>query len=479
MAKKIPLMIPGAKASNNSINVSAPYNGAYITTVPTVGFDGAEKALDNAYRLYQNRDNWLTSEKRIEILEKTVAIITERAEELALDATIEGGKPLMDSRVEITRGIDGVKGCIEALRTSHGAEIPMGLNSASTGRLAMTSHEPVGVVLAFSAFNHPFNLIVHQIGPAIASGCPAIVKPAEATPLSCINFIKILREAGLPDEWCQVIHTENLDVAGQMVRDPRLGFFSFIGSGKVGWMLRGQLAPGTRCALEHGGSGPVIVAEDANLDDAIPRMIKGGFYHAGQVCVSVQRIFVHENIVHEVSNRMTQGANALLVGDPTMDSTEVGPLIRPSEVQRVASWVKEAIKDGAEILCGGEAIGESCYQPTVLCNPPSHAKVSCDEIFGPVVCIYPYEDVDEAIERANSLPFAFQNSVFTQNIDVALRCYSRFHAATVMVNDHTAFRVDWMPFSGAKVSGLGTGGIPYTLREMQVEKQLVLRSDKL
>ena len=479
MAEQMPLMVPGAEASSTPLEVNAPYDGAHLATVPTVGTAGVEKALSTAYGLYKNRDAWLPAEQRIQILEKAASIIAERAEELALGAAAEGGKPLMDSRVELARAIDGVKGCVEAIRTAHGEETPMGLNGASSGRLAMTSREPIGVVLAFSAFNHPFNLIVHQVGPAIAAGCPAIVKPAEATPLSCIRFVQILREAGLPDEWCQVIHTENLDVAGQLVRDDRIGFFSFIGSGKVGWMLRGQLAPGARCALEHGGAGPVIVAEDADLDDAIPRMLKGGFYHAGQVCVSVQRIFAHESIAREVADRLTRGAKELMVGDPTVASTEVGPLIRHGEVARVASWVQEAADGGAELMCGGKAIGESCYEPTVLFDPSVNAKVSNEEIFGPVVCVYPYKDIDEAIDRSNSLPFAFQNSVFTQNIDTALRCYSRFHAATVMVNDHTAFRVDWMPFAGAKASGLGIGGIPYTLRDMQVEKQLVLRSDKL
>ncbi len=479
MAQKMPLMVPGAKPTETPLEIYAPYNGAHLATVPTVGAQGVDKALATAHRLYMEREAWLPTQERIHVLEKAAAIIETRAEELALAASAEGGKPLMDSRVEMMRAIDGVKGCVEAIRTSQGAETPMGLNVASSGRLAVTSKEPIGVVLAFSAFNHPFNLIVHQVGPAIAAGCPVIVKPAEATPLSCIRFVEILREAGLPEEWCQVIHTENFEVAGRLVRDERVAFFSFIGSGKVGWMLRGQLAPGTRCALEHGGAGPVVVAEDAYLEDALPRLLKGGFYHAGQVCVSVQRIFVHESIAREVAERLAQGAKELLVGDPKEATTEVGPLIRHGEVQRVDAWVKDAVSGGAELLCGGESIGDSCYTPTVLFEPAMNAKVSTQEIFGPVVCVYAYSDLDEAIERANSLPFAFQNSVFTQNIDTAMRCYSRFHAATVMVNDHTAFRVDWMPFAGAKTSGLGIGGIPYTLRDMQVEKQLVLRSDNL
>ena len=479
MAEQMPLMIPGVISSETTLEVYAPYNGEHLGTVPTVGAEGAMHALDTAHGLYKNRGTWLPAQERLQILEKAASIIEERADQLALGIALEGGKPLVDARVELVRAVDGVKGCVEAMRTAHGEETPMGLNAASSGRLAVTSKEPIGVVLAFSAFNHPFNLIVHQVGPAIAAGCPVLVKPAEATPLSCIRFVEILREAGLPDEWCQVIHTENFEVAGQLVCDERIGFFSFIGSAKVGWMLRSQLAPGVRCALEHGGAGPVVVAEDADLDDAIPRLLKGGFYHAGQVCVSVQRVFAHKSIAREIAERLAQGAKQLLVGDPQEANTEVGPLIRHGEVQRVDAWVQEAVIGGAEMLCGGEPIGDSCYAPTVLFEPAMNAKVSTHEIFGPVVCVYAYSDLNEAIKRANSLPFAFQNSVFTQNIDTAMRCYKNFQAATVMVNDHTAFRVDWMPFAGSKTSGLGIGGIPYTLRDMQVEKQLVLRSDAL
>jgi acyl-CoA reductase-like NAD-dependent aldehyde dehydrogenase len=222
-----------------------------------------------------------------------------------------------------------------------------------------------------------------------------------------------------------------------------------------------------------------VVAPDADLNDALPRLLKGGFYHAGQVCVSVQRIYAHESIARKLADDLAAGASRLVVGDPTDARTEVGPLIRPAEVTRVHAWVQDAIAGGAERLCGGEPIGETCYSPTVLFNPTDDATLSTQEIFGPVVCVYPYASLDEAIERANALPFSFQSSVFTRDIDTALRCYNRFSAATVVVNDHTAFRVDWMPFAGAKVSGLGVGGIPYTLHDMQVEKLLVLRSDHL
>ena len=244
-------------------------------------------------------------------------------------------------------------------------------------------------------------------------------------------------------------------------------------------MLRSKLAPGTRCALEHGGAAPVIVAPDADLDTALPLLVKGGFYHAGQVCVSVQRVFAHDSIARQLAERMAVAAAALRVGDPTLPDTEVGPLIRHGEVDRVEEWVNEAVADGAELLAGGKRISDSMFQCTVLFNPLSEAKVSCLEIFGPVVCIYPYTDVDEAIAKANSVPFAFQAAVFTQDINLALRAYKHLNASAIMVNDHTAFRVDWMPFAGLGVSGHGIGGIPHTMRDMQIEKMMVVRSSEL
>ena len=326
----------------------------------------------------------------------------------------------------------------------------MNLNPASEGKFAVTRHEPIGIVVAVSAFNHPLNLIVHQVGPAVATGCPVIVKPAEDAPLSCFRFINILREAGLPEEWCQSLIVKNLENATKLVTDSRVAFFSFIGSARVGWSLRSQVAPGTRCALEHGGAAPVVVAADADLERLVPSLKKGGFYHAGQVCVSVQRVFADGSIAREVAQKIAEAAKKLIVGDPTDAATEVGPLIRHQETDRVEAWVNEAVAAGAELLCGGKRISDSCFEATVLLNPPSDCKVSQAEIFGPVVCVYSVENVDAAIARANVVPFSFQASVFTRNIDTAMRAYRRLNASAVMVNEHTAFRVDWMPFAGLK-----------------------------
>jgi len=479
MPSHIELQIPGAVKSGKPLEVCAPYDNTLLATVDTADSAAVEQALTTAYALFRDRGQWLSKAQRIDILQKTAQLMSQQRDALALAAAAEGGKPLIDSQVEIDRAIDGIHNCIECLRTAAGHEIPMDTNAASAGRLAMTQHEPIGVVVAVSAFNHPINLIVHQVGPAIAAGCPVIIKPAEDTPLSCFRLVDLLREAGLPEGWCQPLVVSELVVATQLVTDARVGFFSFIGSAKVGWMLRSKLAPGARCALEHGGAAPVIMADDADLDTAVPLLSKGGFYHAGQVCVSVQRVFCQRSQAQQLAERLAAAASALSVGDPTAAGTEVGPLIRPREVTRVHEWVTEAVQAGAGLLCGGEVLSESCYAPTVLLDPPQEAKVSQLEIFGPVVCIYSYDDIDAAIARANALDVAFQAAVFTRTLDTALQCYRQLDASAVMVNDHTAFRVDWMPFAGLRHSGLGVGGIPYTFHDMQIEKMLVVKSGAL
>jgi acyl-CoA reductase-like NAD-dependent aldehyde dehydrogenase len=476
MSEEFEVMIPGAVSTGDKLTVVAPWDLTPIAAIPVASAADVDRALNTAYQIFRDRDRWLPIPRRIEILEKTAELMQQQAEYLALEAAREGGKPLLDSRVEVARAIDGVKNCVEVLRTESGREIPMGLNASSQNRLAFTRKEPIGVVVAVSAFNHPLNLIVHQVGPAIAAGCPVIVKPAEDTPLSCFRFVQILRDAGLPEEYCQACVVSDHSVAEKLVTDERVGFFSFIGSGRVGWMLRSKLAAGARCALEHGGVAPVIIDSSADLDDTLPLIAKGGFYHAGQVCVSVQRVFAPRAMANEVAERLASFAHEMKIGDPTLESSEVGPLIRAHEVDRVKSWVDAAIDEGATKVCGGNALSETSYECTVLLEPSSSSQISTQEIFGPAVCVYGYDDVDQAITQANSLPYAFQASVLTQNLDFGLHCSRRLDAATVMINDHTAFRVDWMPFAGIRQSGLGVGGIPYTFEDMQIDKQIVIRS---
>jgi acyl-CoA reductase-like NAD-dependent aldehyde dehydrogenase len=457
------------------LKVTSPYDFKVIQEIPLDGKAEVEKALETAHHLFTDRSKWLPAYTRIDILERVSEIMKNRVEELTKIAAEEGGKPYMDSKVEVMRAINGVKIAIEQIGQLKGEQIPMGHTKSSENRLAFTIREPIGVVASISAFNHPLNLIIHQTVTAIAAGCPVIVKPARSTPLSCLAFDGILKEAGLPEGWCQTIVCNNAD-SELLVTDKRVSYFSFIGSSKVGWYLKSKLAPGTACAMEHGGAAPVIVEADADIENMLPALLKAGFYHAGQVCVSAQRIFVHEDITESVARELAAMADKLIVGDPLDPETEVGPLILPGEVDRIEMWVNEAVKQGAELLCGGHRISDSCYEPTVLLNPTDNALVSTQEIFGPVVCIYSYTDRNEAIKRANALPFIFQAAVFTKNIDVALDTVNKLNATAVMVNDHTAFRVDWMPFGGRSESGIGTGGIPYSIHEMTAEKLVVIKS---
>ncbi|MFK5983975.1 MAG: aldehyde dehydrogenase family protein [Pseudomonadota bacterium] len=457
-----------------SIKVVAPYDNQVINELELNTAEEVEAAITLAHDFFLNRDNWLAPHERMTILTKVITLMQSRIPELAKIAAQEGGKPYVDSLVEVDRAINGVKLAMEHISQIKGEQIPMGLTPSSMNRIAYTFKEPIGVVSSISAFNHPLNLIIHQTIPAIAVGAPVIIKPSLTTPLSCLAFMDILMEAGLPKACCQVVLC-NRDIAEKLVTDPRISYLSFIGSAKVGWYLRSKLADGAHCALEHGGAAPVIVEADADIDEMLPALLKGGFYHAGQVCVSVQRIFIHESICEQFAQQLAVMAEKLIVGDPLDKKTEVGPLILPREVQRVDEWVKEAIDAGATCLCGGKAISETCYQPTVLLKPPKNVRVSTQEIFGPVVCIYSYSDRNQAIAQANSLDYAFQAAVYTQNINIALDTVNKLNASAVMVNDHTAFRVDWMPFGGRKASGMGVGGIPYSMDEMILDKMMVIK----
>ena len=472
----ITLNLPNGLAATGTSIIRSPWDQLPIAKIDLVGSEHVEAALATAYSLFQRRTQWLPLHKRVEILEKTIILMRDQIDTLTIEAAREGGKPYNDSHVEVLRAIDGIQICIDTIKNEHGGIIPMGASQASANRIAFSQKEPIGVVVAVSAFNHPLNLIVHQVGAAIATGCPTIVKPADLTPLSCIRFVNILYQAGLPEPWCQVLIPQHLEDATRLVTDPRVGFFSFIGSAKVGWMLRSKLSPGTRCALEHGGAAPVIVCEDADIDLAVQKLGKGGFYHAGQVCVSVQRVFAHQSIYSTLADGLQSYAQSQTIDDPVKSTTDVGPLITPHEVKRIDQWVTQAIKEGATCISGGEVNGETSYQCTVLGNPASSSTVSQKEIFGPVINLYEYTNVDLAISQANALPFSFQAGVFTQDIDRAMQIYKHIDASAVMLNDHSAFRIDGMPFAGLKQSGLGIGGIPHTIADMQIEKMLVMNS---
>lgn len=457
------------------LQVVQAFDRAPIAEIATEDAAALEAKLAAAQRAFRDRDGWMKPHERMAILRRLAGLVEGRRDHLALQIAREGGKPLPDAIVEVTRAIDGIHNAADELRNLAGREIPMGLSPAAIGRWAFTTREPIGIVAAISAFNHPLNLIVHQVAPAIAVGCPVIVKPAGTTPLSCLDFVALVHEAGLPEAWCQSFIPETSELAEKLATDPRVAFLSFIGSAKVGWYLHSKLAHGARSALEHGGAAPAIVDRSADLDAVIGPIVKGGYYHAGQVCVSTQRIFVHQDVVGEFTDRLVARVKALRVGDPVLKDTEVGPLILPKEADRIASWVDEAVKGGARLALGGGRLSATTLEPTVLLDPAVDAKVSQLEIFGPVVCVYPYANLDDAIAQANALPVAFQASIFSQDIDIAMRAANRLDASAVMINDPTTFRTDWMPFAGRRESGYATGGIPFTMRDMTQEKMILMR----
>ncbi len=457
------------------LTVKQAYTGALLEKIALDSGEEIEKKLSIAHALHLNNRQGLPAYERIAVLEKLAVLLLDESNNLAQLIANEGGKPLLDAQVEVSRAIDGVKLAVSEIRTMRGVQIPMDLTPAGADRIAFTIPEPIGIVVAVSAFNHPLNLIVHQVVPAIATGCPVIVKPAEQTPLSCLNFVRLVEKAGLTPGWLQVCVCGVSD-AEKLVTDNRINFFSFIGSAHVGWYLRSKLSAGVRCSLEHGGAAPLIFHSHRDIDGFINGLSKAAFYHAGQVCVSTQRVFVPKSMTRTIAQKLAEKAKTLKVGDAILPDTEVGPLILPREVERVAAWVDGAISEGAELLSGGERLGETSFAPTVLLNPSLNSKVSTHEIFGPVVCIYAYDDVDVAIKIANSLDVAFQAAIFSDDIHFAMNNAKKLDASAVMINDYSVFRTDWMPFAGRRHSGYSTGGIGYTMRDMCEGKMLVIKS---
>lgn len=455
--------------------VLSPFDGEPVGSFELQSEAEVETLVAHAFALYSDRKRWLPKEERIQILTRLAALLETDLERAARLASSEGGKPLTDSRVEVRRAIEGIRKAAAAVSSLVGHEVPMDENPASRGRFAVTYLEPRGVVLAISAFNHPLNLLIHQGITAIAAGCPVLLKPSRRTPLSAVYLRSLLEQAGLEPGHAEILLTSS-ELTRRVVQDKRIAFLSFIGSSQVGWELRSELAPGATATFEHGGVAPVLLDETADVEGALPLVTKGGYYHAGQVCVSVQRVFAPRSLARDFAEGLASRARALKVGSPLLDTTEVGPLIQRSEVQRVHEWVLEARDSGATILSGGAPIGETMYAPTVLFDPSQEARISKQEVFGPVVAVYPYDNIEQAVSWANLPGAYFQAALFTNRLDRALDLGRRLHGTTVLVNDHTAFRVDWMPFGGHRDSGLGTGGIEPAMRDMSLSRMIVFRS---
>jgi len=472
--ERYPLELPGFKDVDPAYKpVFTPFDREVIAEVSFAPAEALACALETARRLQDTSWKKTPAWKRAAILRGTAALIRERSDDLAMVIASEGGKPLKDATVEVDRAAVTLEECAAVGERLEGRQWSMQRSPGTENRIAFTIPEPIGVVLAICAFNHPLNLACHQAGTAVAAGNTCILKPASSTPVSSILLARMMREAGLPEGILQVVPCAGRQ-AGVLVSSPMVDFITFIGSSEVGWRVRREAADGTRMASEHGGNAATIVLADADLDRAIPLITRGSYYHAGQVCVSTQRLYVERSMESEFTERLLAAASGLVCGDARKEDTDVGALIEPEEVTRVHEWLCQAREAGAEVLLGGEPASHTLYPATVIRGAREDAKVITHEIFGPVVVVQPVETLDEAIEKVNRSENPFQSSIFTRDIDRAFHAAREVEAAAYMINDLTAFRVDWMPFGGRKNAGLELGGVENGIRDMTEEKLVVV-----
>lgn len=469
------LKIKNSQSTNDFIEVISPYSAEVIAKIETADDKAIELALQNSVEYYNKVMKTMPAHQRADILNNVAKQIEENHEELSVTIAKEGGKPLADARAEVTRAINTVETCAHVALTVHGEQISMDRTAKGENHTAFTIKQSIGPVLAISAFNHPVNLIAHQLATAFAAGNTVILKPSSSTPISAYKMVEFFEKAGLDAGVISFLIITN-EQADKLVSDKRLKFITFIGSSKVGWGIRRKANDGVRMAFEHGGTAVCTVDKSANLDKAIPKIAKHAFYHAGQVCVSTQNVFVHEDIYDTFLELLITETKKIKTGDPTDSATEVGPLIRSGEVDRIESWVNEAIAEGAKIECGFENIGNQCLTPTIITNVTIDMKIFKDEVFGPTVNILKYKNLQEPIDAINNNKYCFQDSIFSQDIDVAMHYARNISTKAVMINQGTAFRVDWMPFGGTADSGLGFGGVKHSIEDMMDEKMIMINS---
>jgi acyl-CoA reductase-like NAD-dependent aldehyde dehydrogenase len=452
------------------LEVRSPYDGAVVGRVPQAGTDEARRAVDAAVEAMRDP---LPAHERAAILDRVAAALAERHDEVARTICAEAGKPMKAARVEAQRAVSTFTMAAVEARKLAGDVVPMDASPAGEGKLAFTLRVPIGVVAAISPFNFPLNLVAHKIAPALAAGCAVVLKPASQTPLSALLLAELETDAGLPPGWLNVLCGPASEIGDVLVEDERVRLISFTGSVDVGWGIR-ERAPRKRVSLELGNATPVIVAADSDLEDVSARLAANAFSFAGQSCISVQRIYVERSAYDRFLERFLPSVDALQVGDPADESTDVGPLISQKERDRVLSWIEEARAQGAEILTGGALDGE-LLRPTVIANAPADAKVSREEVFGPVCTVIPYDTIDEAIALANGTRFGLQAGVFTSDVKAALRAATTLEFGGVTVNEAPTFRADQMPYGGVKDSGNTREGPAYAVREMTEERVVVFQ----
>jgi acyl-CoA reductase-like NAD-dependent aldehyde dehydrogenase len=452
------------------LEVRSPYDGSLVGTVAKAGASEARRAVDAAERAMRDP---LPAHKRAEILVRVAAALGRRADEAATQIAAEAGKPLKAARVEVARAMSTYTMAAAQARTLAGEMVPMDASQAGEGKLAFTIRVPIGVVGAISPFNFPLNLVAHKIAPALAAGCAVVLKPASQTPFSALLLAELETEAGLPPGWLNVLVGPSAEIGDVLVEDERVKLITFTGSGAVGWGLA-QRAPKKRVNLELGNATPVIVEPDADVEDAAARLAANAFSFAGQSCISVQRIYVHHDVYDWFKASFLPRVDALVVGDPAAADTDVGPLITQGERDRVLAWIDEAVAAGATLLSGGELDGE-LLRPTVVERPPADAHLSCDEAFGPVCTLTPYESLTEAIALANGTRYGLQAGIFTSSLATASRAARELEFGGITVNEAPTFRADQMPYGGVKDSGNTREGPAWAVREMTEERLIVLQ----
>jgi acyl-CoA reductase-like NAD-dependent aldehyde dehydrogenase len=452
------------------IEVRSPYDRALVGRVPRGGAAETGAALDAAELAMRDP---LPAHERAAILERVGVLLAEHADDAARTISAEAGKPMKAARVEASRAVSTFTMAAVEARKLAGDVVPMDASPAGVGKLALTLRQPIGIVGAISPFNFPLNLVAHKIAPALAAGCAVVLKPAGKTPLSALLLAELETEAGLPAGWLNVVCGPAAEIGDVLVQDERVKLITFTGSVPIGWKLR-ERAPRKRVNLELGNATPVIVAADADLDDTATRLAANAFSFAGQSCISVQRIYVERSAYDEFLARFVPRVEALKVGDPADEETDVGPLISESDRDRIVAWIEEAKSAGAKVLTGGELDGELLL-PTVIAEAPSDAKVSSEEVFGPVCTVTPYDTLDDAIALANSTRFGLQAGVFTRDVKNALRAAGELEFGGVTVNEAPTFRADQMPYGGVKDSGNTREGPAYAIREMTEERLVVLQ----
>jgi acyl-CoA reductase-like NAD-dependent aldehyde dehydrogenase len=454
--------------SGNWSEVRSPYDDSLVGRVALGDAATVDRAIAAAHEAFLHAD--FPQHERAATLQRAAELVAARVEELALTIAAEAGKPLKTATVEAQRCADTLTFSAVEARKLSGGTVPMEASPAGTGKLGVMLRVPYGVVGAISPFNFPLNLVAHKLGPAIAAGNSVVLKPAGQTPISALKLAEILLEAGLPDGWLSVVPGPGSEVGNAIVEHPLTTALSFTGSASVGWDIRSRV-PHKKVNLELGSNAPLIVNEDGDWQAAADKAQIHAFSHAGQSCISIQRILLHEEIADAFTARLLANVEKLTVGDPLDSETDVGPLITPGDRDRVKQWIDEAVAAGAELLTGGELVDEGrCVGPTLLGSPPKDAKVWCEEIFGPVATLDTFASFEEALAMANDSKFGLQAGVFTRDIGRGLQAARTLEFGGVLINEVPTFRADQQPYGGVKDSGNTREGPAFAVLELTEER---------